>query len=236
MGRRLTDVVGGFLHVANWREFQHYKDRNPAWIKLHKKILDNPDYQRLPLASRALAPMLWLLASEHPDGIIPWSPEDIGWRLRTTAKDVMAAVEPLIEKGFFVIVAPEQSASTPLALMEHPAIPEKRREETEEEREKEALKSALGDWIPTKKWEQFVEMRQRVKAPITDHGKYLAMLELKKLRASGQDPGAVLDQSVLKSWKGLFPVSGGSNGKRESVFERMAEELDQKDRNGLPHV
>jgi hypothetical protein len=49
----------------NWAELQHYKDRSPPWIKLHKKLLDNFEFQSLPVASRALAPMLWLLASEH---------------------------------------------------------------------------------------------------------------------------------------------------------------------------
>ena len=29
------------LHIKNWGEFQHYKKRNPPWIKLHKKLLDD---------------------------------------------------------------------------------------------------------------------------------------------------------------------------------------------------
>ena len=56
------------LITKNWAEFQHYKDRSPPWIKLHKELLDDRQYQSLPLASRALAPMLWLLASETKDG------------------------------------------------------------------------------------------------------------------------------------------------------------------------
>ena len=35
------------LTPKDWGEFQHYKDRSPPWIKLHKKILDNADFSPL---------------------------------------------------------------------------------------------------------------------------------------------------------------------------------------------
>jgi hypothetical protein len=115
----------------NWREFQHYKDRNPPWIRLHRKLLDDKDFQRLPVASRALAPMLWLLASESVDGAINGEVDDLAFRLRTTEKEIGAALKPLIEKGFFVLV---QGASTALADGLRDAVPE-----TETETETEAL-------------------------------------------------------------------------------------------------
>jgi hypothetical protein len=58
------------LTPKDWAEFQHYKTRNPVWIKLHRTLLDNFAYSRLPVASRALAPFLWLLASCYQDGKI----------------------------------------------------------------------------------------------------------------------------------------------------------------------
>lgn len=85
----------------NWHDFQHYAHRNPPWIKLHKQLLDNMDYQRLPIASKAIAPMLWLLASECKTGIIDKSFEEIAFRLRMTEKDVIIAIKPLIDNGFF---------------------------------------------------------------------------------------------------------------------------------------
>src|SRR5574337_814153 len=99
--RRITDAAAKFLKVKDWREFQHYHDRSPAWIKLHKKILDNADFQSLPVASRALAPMLWLLASEHHEGLIPWNPSHIAWRLRMNVNELDKALTPLIKQGFF---------------------------------------------------------------------------------------------------------------------------------------
>jgi DNA-binding MarR family transcriptional regulator len=117
------------LTPKNWKSFQHYKDRAPAWIKLHKGLLDDFTYARLPLASRALAPMLWLLASEYEDGGITASLEEIAFRLHISEADLSSALNPLIDAGFFV-------ASEALAEPERKAILEKedigkRREETD---------------------------------------------------------------------------------------------------------
>jgi hypothetical protein len=105
----------------NWREFQHYKDRNPPWIRLHRKLLDNKDFHRLPVASRALAPMLWLLASESVDGVIDADPDTLAFRLRSNEKEIAAALRPLMERGFFHTV---QVASNTLAECKHNAVPE----------------------------------------------------------------------------------------------------------------
>jgi hypothetical protein len=105
----------------DWREFQHYKDRSPPWIRLHKKLLDNYEFHCLPVASRALAPMLWLLASDSIDGCIEASPEKLAFRLRQTEKEVTAALKPLIDNGFFIV---EQPDSTLLADRKQVAVPE----------------------------------------------------------------------------------------------------------------
>ena len=35
------------LTIKNWHKFQHYKDRNPPWIKLHYEILTRPDWVKV---------------------------------------------------------------------------------------------------------------------------------------------------------------------------------------------
>lgn len=86
----------------NWDAFQHYKHRSPPWIKLHRNLLDDMQFQRLPVASKALAPMLWLLASESSNGEIQKTTEEIAFRLRMSEKDVVNAIKPLIDSGFFI--------------------------------------------------------------------------------------------------------------------------------------
>lgn len=108
-----------------WESFQHYKDRKPAWIKLHRDLLDNYDFHCLPIASKALAPCLWLLASEYEGGAIPADWSLISFRLRMSAQEVQDAVTPLIKNGFFV-------ASTSLADGKRGACLETEREEETE--------------------------------------------------------------------------------------------------------
>ena len=115
--------------VKNWTEFQHYKDRSPPWVKLHKSLLDDYDFQCLPVASRALAPMLWLLASENMDGIIDCDTKRLAFRLRALEKEIKEGLEPLIRQGFLM------PASGVLAECQHLAVPET---ETETEVETEA--------------------------------------------------------------------------------------------------
>lgn len=86
----------------NWSEFQHYKDRAPPWIKLHRVLLDNYEFSCLPIASKALAPFLWLLASEYEGGRIDGSPEKISFRLRVTPDQFTEALKPLVSAGFFI--------------------------------------------------------------------------------------------------------------------------------------
>lgn len=64
----------------------------------------------------------------------------------------------------------------------------------------------LPDWLPEDAWLSFVDMRKKIKAPLTDAAVKLAIGELEKLMAKGHRPRAVLDQSTMNSWRGLFEV------------------------------
>jgi len=74
----------------------------------------------------------------------------------------------------------------------------------------------LPDFIPEKAWNSYLEMRAKQKKPMTDHAKDLAVKELSRLKAIGHDPEAVLNQSTMNSWQGLFEVRA-KNGKHTAV-------------------
>lgn len=76
-----------------------------------------------------------------------------------------------------------------------------------------ATPPALPDWIPADAWLAFLAMRKSVKKPITDSAVPLAVSKLDKLRAAGNDPRAVLEQSTLNSWQGLFEVKVDSTAR-----------------------
>lgn len=119
------------IRAKNWAEFQHYKDRAPQWIKLHKRLLDDYEFQCLPTASKALAPMLWLIASETKEGIIDGEVKRLSFRLRMKAAEIEGALSALISSNFFEVV---QDSITTLSPLYHDSIPEKRREEREKEK------------------------------------------------------------------------------------------------------
>ena len=121
------------MRVRNWAELQHYRDRNPPWIKLHKRLLDDFEFQSLPVASRALAPMLWLLASEEKDGEFDGRPERLAFRLRQPVDEIREALKPLIVKGFVC------DASAALSECYLDATPET---ETETEVETDSVRKA----------------------------------------------------------------------------------------------
>ena len=121
------------LRIKNWAEFQHYRTRRPPWIKLHRGLLDDYGWHRLPETSRAVGPMLWLLASEHADGVIPYDLETIAFRLHMTGDKVDAALGPLIGAGFLI---EEHDASAPLAAGKQPASPESRERVRDKERDR----------------------------------------------------------------------------------------------------
>lgn len=84
--------------VRNWAEFQHYKDRSPPWIKLHRRLLDNMDYHLLRPESAKALPLIWIIASEN-DGYIP-AFDELAFRLRTTPEAAQAICDDLIARNF----------------------------------------------------------------------------------------------------------------------------------------
>ena len=81
------------MKIKNWRDFQHYKHRNPPWIKFHKTLLDDPEWHTLPpLASKVLA-MCWLVASERDGELPPIS--KLAFRLRMSADEASEQISLL---------------------------------------------------------------------------------------------------------------------------------------------
>lgn len=82
--------------VRNWSQFQHYKDRNPQWIKMHFALLASEDWVMLNDASRLLAVVCMLIASRH-NGCVPNNPAYIK---RIAYLDQEPDLSALISCGF----------------------------------------------------------------------------------------------------------------------------------------
>lgn len=128
----------GYFRVVNIEKFQHYKERNPPWIKLHNTLLDNYEFGCLHDASKVHLVLIWLLASRHGNRL-PWDSKWIAARIQATSKTI--DLDAMLQAGFIERIPVEgRNTSTPLAEREHDASnlestssaqTEKRREETE---------------------------------------------------------------------------------------------------------
>jgi hypothetical protein len=55
-----------WIVIPSWERFQHYKDRDPNWIKNYTALLNDPDYLTLTAHQRGVLHGLWLIyASSH---------------------------------------------------------------------------------------------------------------------------------------------------------------------------
>jgi hypothetical protein len=190
--------------VKNWAFFQHYKDRRPPWIKLHHVLLEDCNFIRLPLASRALAPLFWLLASESEDGVVCGPAADVAFRLRLTEEEVSEGIKGLCNGGY---ITTEQDASAVIA----PRQQETRLEtETETETEAEAqpargraappfvTPSEIGD-LPgwQEAWDAWVTFRKSKRAPVTERVKRTVQQRLARRPAEAI---AALDTCMAAGW------------------------------------
>lgn len=77
----------------------------------------------------------------------------------------------------------------------------------------------LPDWISAEAWAGYIDMRKRIKKPMTKRAMELAVGKLAELMRSGHDPKVVLDQSTMNSWQGLFEIKGGAVASRSRSTE-----------------
>ena len=70
-------------------------------------------------------------------------------------------------------------------------------------------KIMLPDYIDEDALNGFLNMRKRIKKPLTDNAFKRALANLDRLKQRGEDITLVLNQSEDRCWAGLFPVSEG---------------------------
>jgi hypothetical protein len=118
------------LSIKGFEKHQHYKNRNPPWIKLHRSTLSDYAFGCLQDASKAHLMLLWLLAS----GVENKIPYDLPWIQKQLGANEPIDVEELILQGFIEV---GQDDGKPLADRKQNApLVEKRRGRVETEKRK----------------------------------------------------------------------------------------------------
>ena len=109
------------LTVKDWGKFQHYKDRNPPWIKLETDTFMKYEFGQLSDASKLLAVCIWTLASRYKDPKLGLVPADLEYiKRQCNLGDLITEehLKELINQGYII------DASDALADCKQSAIPE----------------------------------------------------------------------------------------------------------------
>lgn len=116
-----------YFRIKEWEKYQHYKDRSPPWIKLHRELLTSQTWVMLDDDKKALAVACMLLAAATDNRI----PLDSSYVQRVAYMKSAPDFDALIEVDFIEIIQEKQkTASKPLADASKPYS------ETEESTEK----------------------------------------------------------------------------------------------------
>ena len=124
------------LRIRNWERYQHYRDRNPPWVKLHFSLLSSADWVTLADSDRVLLIASMLLASKN-NGEVPEDPDYVQ-RVAYLAKKPNFG--NLIRCGFLTSdsasnMLADASKTLAVARPETETETEERRGETEERRD-----------------------------------------------------------------------------------------------------
>lgn len=206
-----------FLLVKNWDKFQHYGDRTPPWIKLYNSLLEDFDFAELPDQAKAHLVGIWLLASRL-GGKVPNDAKFIASKIGANSKVDLGL---LIDSGWLV-------SPNPLSKEDTEEIKNKSKSTLAScyQNASKTLASDVPDWIDLIVWSAFVEMRQKIRRPMTKYAERKIILKLEVLKEQGNDPNEVLNRSIENSWQGVFALPGGNGngqqaGKRDKLREAM---------------
>jgi hypothetical protein len=180
--------MGDYLKVENWNEYQHYKHRDPPWIKLYHRLIDNYEYGCLQDASKLLLFSLYMLAA-RTNNRIPADPE---WIKSKAMMSQEIDLSELIAAGFIScsgnVATRYQPASNPLATCSFRDRDRDRdRVETETDEETTSLCRQLTDEPPAAADDEKTKPTHEVELETTSPSKGLISQEIADF-ASWSDP------------------------------------------------
>jgi hypothetical protein len=120
-----------FFTVPTLQRWQHYKDRCPPWIKLHRDVFNDYKFSQLSDSSKGHLMLIWLLASQM-DNRVPCDQKWIAQKIGATNK---IDLDELQRAGFIEMI---QDASATLADCQQSAMRETEREAEAYTKETEA--------------------------------------------------------------------------------------------------
>lgn len=111
------------------------------------------------------------------------------------------------------------------------ALTEEEGKEVKKEKKEPKTKGqpfVLPSWVPLEAWQRFDDMRTaKSKKAWTNGAKTLTIKTLEKLTADPREATAIMDQSTMKGWAGIFPV------KDQNDFNHQVREPSQQAKGAM---
>ncbi len=215
--------MNGYLSVKNWNTFQQYKDRDPKWIKLHRDILNNYDFDQLTEIQQNHLIKIWLLASKLDNKI----PNDTTWIGRQIGAKSKVDVKQLVTHGFIVVYESVQECTET-----YENVP---RDREETETYKEETDTDLPDFINAQTWADFRQHRKEKKQPLKPTTMKRLFKKMEKWHADKIDVNELLDTSIRNGWTGVFPPKDKRKANGTSITHLADHELEEwARRNNAP--
>jgi len=99
---------------------------------------------------------------------------------------------------------------------------------TKKSRAKKAAAGAgdpLPDWMPVEAWAAFIDMRVKIKKPMTDYAQKLMLKKLAAFYANDLDPSVILNQSIMNGWQDLYAPKEASTAFRGAGRAPVADQV-----------
>lgn len=123
---------------------------------------------------------------------------------------------------------PETEADTESeGLLSSPPPPVLGSQEEEPHDLKELQAGDLPEWLTIGQLNEYREHRKALKAKMTPLAERKLVNELARLREAGDDPAAVLNQSITNGWKGVFPLKRDRASTQDRNREKGKQEIDR---------
>ena len=79
----------------------------------------------------------------------------------------------------------------------------------------------VNDTVFNETLNNFKVMRKQLKKPLTEHGETLLLKELEKLAKTEEEKIAILNQSILNSWQGVFPLKVNITQNKPTTLQEL---------------
>ena len=187
------------IKIKNWKEFQHFKDRSPPWIKLYRENLYRRDIMLLSDRNFKILICFWMLASEDKtqEGRLP-EISDIAYTLRYSELEIAQAIKDL--RGFLDI--DDINLISQGYLFDAPETETETYSKEVEKKEKKLSKKEVlkPDDVSPQTWDDFILLRKTKKAPVTE-------TVLKTIRSEAAKIGWTIEQAMTemsaRGWQGF---------------------------------